>query len=177
MATRVKPLHEQLLAQATHLATKDRNPNPPQASLRRAVSTAYYALFHLLIHAASSTLAGGAERKYLSHLLSRAFEHGEMNATCKSFASGTLPQSITSNYGGTTSVPADLRAVANAFCKLQNARHLADYAVHQPVSRTEAIDMIAVAKDAFDAWARIGSDPVARLFLTCLLVGKKLQGR
>lgn len=45
-----RKLHEQLLSQAEHLARKDRTPNPPQASLRRAVSAAYYALFHLLVH-------------------------------------------------------------------------------------------------------------------------------
>jgi hypothetical protein len=40
---------DQLHLQAYHLVGKD-HPNPPEeASLRRAVSTAYYALFHLLI--------------------------------------------------------------------------------------------------------------------------------
>lgn len=39
---------DDLLTQAYHLANKERK-NPKQASLRRAVSTAYYALFHLLI--------------------------------------------------------------------------------------------------------------------------------
>jgi len=39
---------DDLLEQAYHLARRERK-NPTQASLRRAVSTAYYALFHLLI--------------------------------------------------------------------------------------------------------------------------------
>ena len=41
-------LHDDLLAQARHLATRERR-RPKQASLRRAVSAAYYALFHYLI--------------------------------------------------------------------------------------------------------------------------------
>ena len=40
-------LPEDLLEQAVHLATLDAR-RPKQANLRRAVSTAYYALFHLL---------------------------------------------------------------------------------------------------------------------------------
>ena len=39
---------DDLLEQAYHLANRESG-DPKQASLRRAVSTAYYALFHLLI--------------------------------------------------------------------------------------------------------------------------------
>src|ERR1039457_3816733 len=45
-----------------------------QASLRRAVSTAYYALFHLLI---SETTANWA-RPELRAILGRCFDHGPM---------------------------------------------------------------------------------------------------
>ena len=41
-------LHNELLRQARHLATKEPR-RPLQASLRRAVSAAYYALYHLLV--------------------------------------------------------------------------------------------------------------------------------
>ena len=42
------PFAEDLVEQAYHLANREPT-NPKQASLRRAVSTAYYAPFHLLI--------------------------------------------------------------------------------------------------------------------------------
>jgi uncharacterized protein (UPF0332 family) len=45
-------LAEDLLEQAFLLLNKE-SKNPKQASLRRAVSTAYYALFHLPIHPVS----------------------------------------------------------------------------------------------------------------------------
>ena len=45
------PYAHDLLEQAKHLANREKK-RPRQASLRRAVSTAYYALFHLLIHEA-----------------------------------------------------------------------------------------------------------------------------
>jgi hypothetical protein len=44
-----------LLAQARRLVSLDPR-RPRQASLRRAISTAYYALFHLLISEASAML-------------------------------------------------------------------------------------------------------------------------
>jgi uncharacterized protein (UPF0332 family) len=45
---------DDLLADAHHLASRG-GKRPNQSSLRRAVSTAYYALFHLLIAVLSST--------------------------------------------------------------------------------------------------------------------------
>jgi hypothetical protein len=43
------PFANELLKDAYHLAQRG-GKNPTQASLRRAVSNAYYALFHLLIN-------------------------------------------------------------------------------------------------------------------------------
>ncbi len=54
-------LHDDLLIQATHLATLETT-RPKQASLRRAVSTAYYALFHFLIDAMAAQTAGANKR-------------------------------------------------------------------------------------------------------------------
>jgi uncharacterized protein (UPF0332 family) len=190
MAKKIKriPLHEQLLQQAAHLATKDKRGNPPQASLRRAISTAYYAVFHLLIHAAATGFARGPERIKLRNLLSRTFDHGEMKSACDWFCAISFPQCVTgiwpvlvprSTSGSTPRrpIPSDLHQVADAFRQLQAKRHKADYAVNKRFTRTEAIEEVNRATDAFAAWARIRRDPMARLFLTCLLVGKKLQGR
>jgi hypothetical protein len=46
-----------LLEQARHLLRRERR-RPRQASLRRAISAAYYALFHLLIEEATGALVG-----------------------------------------------------------------------------------------------------------------------
>ena len=48
--------------------------NPHQASLRRAVSTAYYVLFHLLVSEATANWA----RPDLRPALGRCFDHGPM---------------------------------------------------------------------------------------------------
>ncbi len=77
--------HDELLEQARHLA--GRTPET-QADLRRALSSAYYALFHFFIHEASehfvgATAAGSAAR----NVLTRAFKHTTMRAACECFSS------------------------------------------------------------------------------------------
>ena len=67
-------LPRDLLAQARLLAEKEPR-RPKQASLRRAVSAAYYALFHLLVDEASRRLVGGSNRTALRSSLARAFDH------------------------------------------------------------------------------------------------------
>src|SRR5580658_2808224 len=67
---------EDLLELARHLALEPTGAR--QACLRRAVSTAYYALFHLLI--SEATLNWG--RPELRSELGRFFEHGRMRSAC-----------------------------------------------------------------------------------------------
>ncbi len=69
--------HADLLEQARHLLRREPR-RPKQASLRRAVSAAYYALFHLLVHESSQRLISGTAQARLRALTARAFEHGAM---------------------------------------------------------------------------------------------------
>ena len=70
------PFPDDLLEQAYELAHKEPT-NPKQASLRRAVSTAYYALFHLLIDDAVSKWEVERQRS----ILARTFEHSKMRGS------------------------------------------------------------------------------------------------
>jgi len=71
------PFADDLLEQAYHLAKRERK-HPKQASLRRAVSTAYYALFHLLIDEAVGNWGIVRQRS----ILARTFDHGKMRSVC-----------------------------------------------------------------------------------------------
>ncbi|MGO9228583.1 MAG: hypothetical protein ACLQKA_05140, partial [Bryobacteraceae bacterium] len=64
------PYADDLLEQSRHLAQRERK-RPRQASLSRAISTAYYALFHLLTTASVSNWNIIRQRPALA----RAFEH------------------------------------------------------------------------------------------------------
>jgi hypothetical protein len=66
-----------LLEQALHLANREPK-RPKQASLRRAVSTAYYALFHLL----SIETAKNWKRKDERQTVARMLGHKPMSDAC-----------------------------------------------------------------------------------------------
>ena len=83
-------LHDDLLEQSRALLDLDRT-KPKQASLRRAISTAYYALFHLLIHEATSRMTlRGVDRTAHRRALSRAFDHGAMKKASLAIHGGML---------------------------------------------------------------------------------------
>lgn len=167
-------MYDDLLVQARHLATKERK-RPKQASLRRAISSAYYALFHLLISEATQRLISGKEKEPLRLLLRRAFEHGEMKDAAKSFL-GTTIASVTQVLG-TSSGSSSLRKVARAFVDLQEARHQADYDWSRTFTRQETLELVDLAEDAFETWEQIRKRLGSDTFLICLLTYKRIRGR
>ncbi len=163
-------MHGDLLAQARHLATPAAR-RPKQASLRRAVSTAYYAIFHLLVRAATEHLLRGAGLAPFRGGLGRAFTHADMRRASISFLGGTVP------VFGAIAVPGPLGTVARAFVDLQDGRHRADYDLSTRFSRAEALASVERAELAFHAWEEVRRQDVASLYLTALLVHARLAGR
>lgn len=160
-------LASDLLEQAEHLARREPR-RPRQASLRRAISTAYYALFHLLIEEATGALVARPE---LRARFARAFEHGEMRGASAAFAN-PQPARLMTLTGG-AAVPQGVQDVAAAFVELQEARHEADYNVDRTFTRLDSTNLVAQAARAFVTWGTIRSDPVARTYLAALLLWKK----
>jgi hypothetical protein len=103
-------LHHDLLDQAAHLARKEPK-RPKQASLRRAVSAAYYGLFHLLVDAAVKQFVRGQNPWDLQNVLRRAFDHSEMKSMSRAFSGGTLPAGFASALAGP--VPPELWSTSN----------------------------------------------------------------
>lgn len=167
-------LHGDLLNQAEHLVRKEPR-RPRQASLRRAVSTAYYALFHFLIDEASTSLIRGSHQG-LKQLISRAFQHSEMKNASRAFAAATLRDSIADRIGS-PAVPGGLRRVAQSFLDLQEARHEADYDLSRIFTKRAAEDLVEVARRAIEDWKQVRKEPAARAFLVCLLSFNRLNRR
>lgn len=161
---------EDLLEQAGHLAKRELK-KPKQASLRRSVSAAYYALFHLLVGDAAKRFSPQGP-KGLQNLWQRAFTHSEMKNTCKAFASANLPEHLKPLIAG-VQLSKDSIAVAKAFVDLQEARHRADYDLSEAVSRQYAVDQIKIAQNAFHAWNNVRNTPDAAVFLSALLLSKR----
>lgn len=169
-------LHHDLLAQAQQLVTKEPR-RPKQASLRRAVSAAYYSLFHLLVADASLTMLGGSRSRRLARsVLGRCFEHTSMVQCCKAFDSGNLPARM-SVFSTSLPISLDLRSVARGFVDLQDERHRADYDVAATFYRGNVQRLVTQAMNATEAWARIRKADEVASFLLCLLFWKTLRER
>lgn len=169
-------LHRDLLDQAKHLAKRETK-RPKQASLRRAVSAAYYALFHRLIDAASRFTIRGGNREALRFVITRAFDHGEMKKAATSFSSGSLPVLLLPTVAHPPGVPAELRRLAQAFVELQQARHEADYDLTRAFTRRDALDFVDRAEQAFADWRTVDGTAAADAFLVALLFRSKLDRR
>jgi hypothetical protein len=160
-----------LLNQAKELSLLD-SKKPKQANLRRSVSTAYYALFHLLIDEALMVLSPTVPVG-LAHVMRRAFNHADMKAACKGF--GSLNPQPQLQPLITMPVISDLAFVANTFVDLQMNRHLADYDTTDVWSRVQVLALISSVDKAFSAWKRIRTTSDAKVFLTSLLLYKQWQ--
>jgi len=144
--------HDDLLDQADHLAVRDPK-RPKQANLRRAVSTAYYALFHLLVSEAVSYWRIERQRAALA----RSFDHRKMKGACSSCRSPV----------------AELKAVAEAFVILQQSRHLADYDNSKAWTRVDAVTEVTRARGAFAQWERIKTRAESQDFLLSLFAADR----
>jgi hypothetical protein len=153
---------EDLLKQAFLLLNKE-SKNPTQASLRRSVSTAYYALFHLLIQEASANWSRSDTREYLA----RAFEHKTMKDASTRAENAAYEPSVPPQ------VVARLRSVARTFRELQLQRHLADYSHATKWDRTKASAKVNQSKTAFSDWKSIRNEYVAQRYLVSLLSNYK----
>lgn len=156
-----------LLDQADQLARLGPK-HPKQANLRRAVSAAYYALFHLLAAAAARQFAElcGRSKPETVSLITRSFSHIDMKKVSERFEKSELPavlQGTEERYV----TPPDLLLVAEVFGELYAARMEADYNTANLVSRTEAEELIQEARKAFAAWERVKDSADARTYLAC----------
>lgn len=162
-----------LLEQANHLANREKK-RPRQASLRRAVSTTYYALFHQLIEEATLNWKRVEQRA----LLARLFEHGKMKGACEKQRADCARYL---NGGPSPGSSPDLEfrihlhKVANAFVQAQQQRHSADYDNAKVWTRTEVVTLIQLVDDALDSWRAIRQHDGAQTFLLTLLGNPKGQ--
>ena len=161
-------LPEDLIAQAKHLAVWDKR-KPRQANLRRAVSSAYYALFHLMTAACVRRFAP-EEPAGLSPRIARAIIHSEIKEVCASISRGS-PGSVLRDLlpGGFSD---EVRAFAERFVTLQDARHRADYDLAAEYNRSDVLEQISQAEEAFALWRLVRADEEG-VFLSAILFARR----
>jgi uncharacterized protein (UPF0332 family) len=138
---------DDLLRDAHHLAGRG-GKNPKQSSLRRAVSTAYYALFHLLVADFVSNWRLTDQRARLG----RMFEHRKMSGAVLKLQDKRNP----------TAVEAELQKVISVFARLQEERYIADYDAGLIWTRTQVTDILTIVDEAFKRWRSIRTEKAAQ---------------
>ena len=112
---------------------------PRQAELRRAVSTAYYALFHALAHCCANRLAGSVSAGAAWIQTYRALEHGHARNQCD-------------NRSAMGAFPAEIQDFGQWFVLMQRQRQQADYSPNATFSRDRVMQFISECEDTITAF-------------------------
>lgn len=128
-------LPKDLIATAQFLANGNQG-KPMQAYLRRAISTAYYALFHTLAQCCADLLIGSAgamRSKPAWNQVYRALDHGSAKYACE-------------NKKVIAKFPKEIQDFANMFVMMQIERHDADYDPDKRFFKSAVLTTIAASE-------------------------------
>jgi hypothetical protein len=139
--------------------------------LRRALSTAYYALFHFLIREAVRQIGPNLSEDNYNRVY-RWFDHGAMKRVAWAFSQETvlIPNSRDVLVPNTGAV---IQFVAEHFAYLQELRHLADYDPGAVFIRADVLAMIDRVDTAFWMWTDCKNSAEANAFLLSFLLWEK----
>jgi uncharacterized protein (UPF0332 family) len=174
-------VHDDLLAQAEALAKLDVK-KPKQVNLRRAVSSAYYAVFHYLVEEACRVQIGTqhAQAPY-RHSLGRAFTHATMKLACTSFGGGTLKEVVIKGLprdaAGNYVIHSAIQKIASTFVESQEKRHLADYDRTERFNRSDVLTLIQQVKAHIAKFSELEPSDDKKFFLACLWAWRELTNR
>jgi hypothetical protein len=153
----INPDH--LLDQSDRLVASPAVGAPRQTDLRRAISTAYYALFHTILIEAADDFVGRTHRQTGRYeLVYRSIDHKTLRELCKDIGKPKLPAKY-AKYEPPGGFGPDLAAVADALVDLQQKRPLADY---DPLFRVQTSDAILAIATCRAAIVRFRSSPRPR---------------
>jgi hypothetical protein len=150
----------ELLAVARSLSAATAPP-PSKAHLHRAVSTAYYAVFHKVLRAGAERFMGpGMEKSGGYSLIYRAFNHGRMRRVCEALAAGRLSPASQEQLGR-TSISQEMRLFANNFVSHHEVRQLADYDPLADLPQHAVLIFVDAAEAAIAAFDQAAPDEQA----------------
>lgn len=180
-------LSHEFLDLAARLVALD--PRRPRViTLRRAVSAAYYGVFHRLVGDVIASTLGSTPpvpsdnpdnpvRLRIDHRVSRWFTHTRMKTVSGWFlrpASAPQPIQTMLTLGRDRFVPPALELLAEYLIDLQQARHAADYDPAGRLTRTEANQIVDKATRAFELCDQLAGHAMYRFYLLLLLTGDEI---
>jgi hypothetical protein len=137
--------------------------------LRRAISDAYYGIFHATLAAAADHFVGASKRSSSQYVLVyRSISHGVVHELCSEVKKPTVSRLFVRHVppGG---FGLDLRAYAEGLLELQEKRILADYDPQKRYRRLDAVAAIASAQRALTRFKK-ATDAEREAFLALLVV-------
>ena len=169
------PLADQLLSHARFLV--DLDPVAPQeVNLRRAVSAAYYAAFHLLSAAVAEQMNPSVPLG-LRGRTQRALDHGQMARAADLFKNSGKPiTGVPDDIGHSDPISPKLARIAGDFKDLQQNRYIADYDIldaRNVVNYVWASGYVTKAEQLFLDWKDEKGTDNAKVFLAALMLTGK----
>ncbi len=156
------------MAQAVLLALAPRAGPPKQVSLRRAISAAYYGLFHFVLTAAADQFVGVTKKATSEYgRVYRSVDHRALRELCDDIRKSKLPAKYDPHIPKSGIGP-NIPAFAAALLDLQEKRYAADYDPLIRVSLSDAQLAIRTAKAAINRFNK-ASAPRKKAFLSLLL--------
>ena len=122
--------------------------SPTQTELRRAVSCAYYAMFHSLALSNANTLVGTSHADQQRWAWQQTYRAADHRPTRNRLSSASL--------GGR--FPGAIRRFGAVFADIQRTRHSADYDPHGEFSTTDVNDLIDRVENAIIAFNQTPDD-------------------
>ncbi len=150
-------LADELLDDARFLADKA-IADQRKSHMRRAISTAYYAVFHLFVEDFVEHWEFPDQRARLG----RMFNHGAMRT-------GFTPK----DKNNTTQIERDLIDITTSFVQLQEDRQRADYDSGWTLVETDVRNSVTLAEEVFEKWRRIRGEDPARHHLLSMFGAKR----
>lgn len=139
-----------------------------QSDIRRAISAAYYGIFHATITKAVDQFVGATNRDKSHYgLVYRSVSHSRLRELCTEVQKSILSNRYRPYVPSTGSGP-HIVAVAEAIVELQEKRHSADYDVMVRMNRSDAALAIATARAALGRFDK-ASQQEQLAFLSLLL--------
>lgn len=140
-----------------------------QADRRRAISSAYYAVFHHVLTSIGDRFVGGAKRRTPIYSLAyRSIDHIRLEALCRVVGSEKIDQkskyAVFSPEGG---FHPNLREYATKLIDLKKKRNIADYDPSHWIRIADVRTDIAAAREAIEQFTNTPDDQ-KELFLTLL---------
>ena len=159
---------DHLFEQAERLVAPPPAGPPRQVDLRRAISAAYYAVFHYILAATADDFVGVTKRGTKRYtLVYRSVDHRALRDLCTELKKQNLPAKY-QRYAPANGMGQNIQAFASAFVELQEKRHSADYDPSVRLKTSDVKLVIATAKSAVRRFEK-ASEGRRKSFLALLL--------